>query len=107
MFKDDVMEVLDIFQEYHVSAETQREVLLNGLYFNYTWGDPDPYGQNKFLNFFQVGTLLRYLKHNNMEFDVEKLFHLPYDFEYPEIVAMIADGRIPTKQKTFNKREGR
>ena len=102
MFRDDVMEVLDIFQEYHISAATQRQVFEKGLYFNYTWGDPDPYGQNKLLDFFQVGTLLAYLKHNNMKFNVKKLFELPYAFEYPEIVEMIADGRITNK--TFKKR---
>lgn len=105
MFKDDVMEVLNIFQEFRISGATQRKIFNEGLYFNYTWGDPDPNHINKHLDFFQVATLLRYLKHNNMKFNLNGLLKHPYNFEYPEIVKMVAGGQIPFDQKV--KRRGR
>ncbi len=99
MFRDEVIDALDTFDEFNIDEETQKKIFYNGLYLNYTYGDPDPKHKNTYLTFIQVGTLLRFLKNNNLDFNLENLLIFTHRFEYPEIAKMVVAGRIKNKAK--------
>ena len=75
MLKDEILEVLDLFEKFQISDEKQREIFKNGLYFDYAYGDPSP--KNQHLNFFGVGILLKTCLENNIEIDVNQLIDTP------------------------------
>ena len=93
MLRDDVNKIFDSLSRHHVSDEKQKELLLNGLYFDYTYGDPDYNRENRKLNFFEIGRLIDYLEGIGIPFDINEIINTPYTFRYPELVRMIADNK--------------
>ena len=85
MLKEELIEALEILERNGVSEQKQRDILLNGINFDYTWGDPDPQRLNRKLNFFQVAELYKTL--NNLDCDVNDITA----DEYGEVVRAIAD----------------
>lgn len=90
MLREEILEVLDLFDKYQIPEEKQREIFENGLYFNYTWGDPDPKHINQHLNFYGVGILLKTCLENNIIIDVDMLLDSPYMFQNEELIKEIA-----------------
>ena len=51
MLKDEILEILDLLNKYNIPEESQRELFEEGLYFDFTYGDPDPTNKNQHLNY--------------------------------------------------------
>ena len=58
MLNDDLNEILCIFNKFDISEEDQRRIFSKGIYFDFTYGDPDPNHRNKQLDVFGVWILL-------------------------------------------------
>lgn len=100
MLRDEIEEILDLFDEYGISEIDQRSLFEKGLHFDFTYGDPDYGNPNPTLTIFGVGILLKTFKEHNMRIDIKKLLEQPYRFENEELVRAIAnaqhsDTRIP------------
>ena len=107
MLKDEVMKTFDLLKTHNVLEEEVEKIFYNGLYFDYTYGDPDYNHQNRRLNSLQVGELIEYLDKYNIECDLNQIIQYPYNFKYPELIKMIADSKdddeiIIIKKKKFN-----
>jgi len=50
MIKDEILEILKIFDELQIPEEMQRELFKNGLKFDFTYGDSDTNNINQHLN---------------------------------------------------------
>lgn len=90
MLKNEILEVLDLFEKYQISDERQRKIFNDGLYFDYTYGDPDFNHRNQHLNIFGVGMLLKLCLENNIDIDINELIETPYKFENEELIKEIA-----------------
>ena len=104
MLKDEILEVLDLFEKFQISDEKQREIFKNGLYFDYAYGDPSP--KNQHLNFFGVGILLKTCLENNIEIDVNQLIDTPYMFGNEELIkkiALLQDSKDETQKDSKKK----
>ena len=100
MLRDEIEEILDLFDEYGISEIDQRSLFEKGLHFDFTYGDPDYGNPNPTLTVFGVGILLKTFKEHNMRVNIKKLLEQPYSFENEELVRAIAnaqhsDTRIP------------
>ena len=93
MLRDEIMEVLDLFDKYNISDENRRKLFSEGLYFDYTYGDPDPQGINQHLNFFGVGILLKTCLENDIKIDINQLLIQPYLFSDATLIKEIADAQ--------------
>ena len=40
MLRDELLEILEIFDAYNISEEDQRSLFEHGLHFDFTYGDP-------------------------------------------------------------------
>lgn len=89
MLKDEVIEMLEIFDEYQIPEDRQRSIILNGVDFNFTYGDPDPQRRNKYLDAFQLAELLKKCKKMNILIDVNQMLDKPYDLKYEKLLEFI------------------
>lgn len=108
MLKDEVVNVLNVLNKHGLSEDEQRNLLINGLDFDFTYGDYDFDGINRHLNFLQVGELIEYLDNAGIEYNVNELIHQPHNFKYPKIVRAIADldtNFVIVKKKVNKRRE--
>ena len=107
MIKDEILEILKIFDELQISEEMQRELFKNGLKFDFTYGDPDTNNINQHLNIFGVGMLLKTILAGHTEYNVKKLLEQPYSFPDEKLIKEISklqDGKR-SKVKTLVKIE--
>jgi len=102
--KDKVINALNVLERYGVNENKQYEVLTKGLYFDFTYGDPDYGNVNRKLDVFQVVELLMTMEKMGLKVDVNAFFYSPWSFEYPELVRLVADGKkqAPTRKRTFD-----
>ena len=92
MIRDEIIELLDLLQKHNVTEKNQKELLLEGgLYFDYTWGDPDYNHENRRLDLFEVKILIELLDNAHIQADINEMIRMPHMFKYPELVRMIAD----------------
>lgn len=89
MLRDEVIEMLDIFDEYQIPEDNQRKIISNGVDFDFTYGDPDPHKRNKYLNAFQFAELLKTCKRMNIPLDVNHMLEKPYSLEYENLLNFI------------------
>lgn len=90
MVKDEILEILALFDKYKISDERQRELFESGIYFDFTYGDPDPMHRNQHLNIFGIGMLLKTCRECHIRININKLIDEPYNFPYEELVKEIA-----------------
>ena len=102
--KNKVMNALNVLDRYGVSESKQYEVLTKGVYFDFTYGDPDYGNQNRNLDVFKVVELLMTMERMGLNVNVQSVFYTPWSFEYPELVRQVADGvkKQPTRQRKFD-----
>lgn len=91
MLRDEILEALDIFDECGISEDDQRTLFKDGLYFNYTYGDPDYNHENRHLDALKVATLIKTLKAYKKKFEVNDMLYNSYKFCYGDLVREIAD----------------
>ncbi len=89
MVRDEIIEVLDLLDYYKVSEEDKRRVFGSGLYFDFTYGDPDPKRRNRQLNIFGVGMLLKTLKEERKNISVNRIINNPSGFYDEELIRQI------------------
>ncbi len=90
MLKEELLEILELFNKYKISEEDQRKLFENGLYFDFTYGDPDPSNKNQRLNIFGIGMLLKTCYENNITINIKQLINEPYYFPYEDLVKQVA-----------------
>ncbi len=90
MLRDELLEILEIFDAYNISEEDQRSLFEHGLHFDFTYGDPDYGNINQHLNVFGVAMLLKTCRENKIRINVKKLLREPWMFEDEELIKKIA-----------------
>ena len=105
MLKDEILEILDLFDKYQISEDNQRKLFEKGLYFDFTYGDPDPTNKNQHLNIFGIGILLKTCLENNIRININKLLNEPYMFKDEDLIkeVAIAQNRHNVKIRTLGK----
>ncbi len=96
MLKDEILEVLELFEKYQIPEEQQRELFAHGLHFDFTYGDPDYNGRNQHLTVFGVGILLKTCLETKRRLNVKKLLKAPYMFQDENFIKEIADAQEPS-----------
>lgn len=90
MLKEEILEILEIFDKYKIPEESQRKLFEHGLHFDFTYGDPDPTNKNQTLTVFGVGILLKTCLENNIRINVKQLLDAPYMFQDEELIQEVA-----------------
>lgn len=99
MFKNEVLEAIDIFNEFSITKDRQRKIFNKGIYFDFTYGDPDPYNKNRKLGVLEIAMLLKICKFYNIQIDANNIIDHPYDFNYINIVDMVCEIKNNDKNK--------
>lgn len=89
MLREEINHVLDIFDSYQMTEEQQKRVLLHGIDFDFTWGDPDPTNRNRKLDCFEAAKFLEMCRDINIDIDVDHLLSTPYDAKYEKILGVM------------------
>lgn len=105
MLKDEILEILELFDKYKISEENGRRIFEKGIYFDFTYGDPDPRNRNQYLNVFGVGMLLKTCYENHIKININKLINEPYNFPYEDLVKEIS--MVQNKSYTRVRRLGK
>ncbi len=90
MLKEEILEILELFDKYEIPEESQRQLFEQGLHFDFTYGDPDPTNKNQHLNIFGIGILLKTCLENNIRINVKKLLDEPWMFQDEGLIKEIA-----------------
>ena len=90
MLKDEILEILDLFDKYQISEDNQRKLFEKGLYFDFTYGDPDPMNKNQQLSIFGVGILLKTCLENNIRINIKQLLEEPWMFQDENLIKEVA-----------------
>ena len=99
MLKDEILEILDLLNKYNVPEESQRKLFEKGLYFDFTYGDPDPTNKNQHLNIFGIGILLKTCMENNIRININKLLDEPWMFQDEDLIKEVANVQYRRKVK--------
>ena len=99
MLREEILEILDLFDMYKIPEDDQRRLFENGLYFDFTYGDPDPRNRNQRLNVFGMGMLLKTCKENGIKLNVKQLLQEPYNFKNEELIKHVANEQTPKYTK--------
>ncbi len=83
---DEVFEALEIFEYYNIPEQEQRDLFNQTIYFDFTYGDPDPGKQNRYVGVLQFAKLLQICKEINLVIDVNDVLKRPWAFEHSELV---------------------
>ena len=68
--KNELNEMIDLFQTFNISEEKQRDIIINGVYFGFDGG----WGEHEKLNCFQFANFIKMLKMTIPNFTTEQLF---------------------------------
>ena len=84
--KKELNEMLKLFDYFDISEEQQRDIISNGVDFNYTWGDIDYDHRNRKFDCFKFTRFLKYCKESGVPFDMdnylaEKFVFFVHDFD--------------------------
>ena len=90
MLKEEILEILELFEKYEIPEESQRKLFEKGLHFDFTYGDPDPTNKNQTLTVFGVGILLKTCLENNIRINIKKLIEEPYMFQEEGLIKEVA-----------------
>ena len=99
MLKDEILEILDLLNKYNISEENQKKLFENGLYFDFTYGDPDPTNKNQHLNIFGIGILLKTCLENNIRINVNRLLDEPWMFQDEDLIKEVAKEQYRHSQR--------
>ncbi len=91
MLNDDLKEILHIFNKFDISEEDQRRIFSKGIYFDFTYGNPDPKHRNKKLDVFGVWILLKTCVDYNININLKTLLHEPWAFEEESLVRFASE----------------
>ena len=69
--KKELNEMLKLFDYFKISEEQQRDIICNGVDFNYTWGDIDYNHHNRKFDCFKFSRFLKYCKESGIPFDMD------------------------------------
>ena len=99
--KKELNEMLKIFNFFKISEEQQRDIISNGVHFNYTWGDIDYDHRNRQFDCFKFSRFLIYCKKCGVPFDMNNFSSVKFEFFVHEFDKMDTEsiGIIKTKQK--------
>ena len=98
MVKEEILEILELFDQYKITEENQRIIIEEGLHLNFTFGAPDPSHRNKTLNVFGVGLLLRICEEYHIRININTIIKDPWKLpEYEELI-----NEVVTIQKYSN-----
>lgn len=95
MLREQVAEILDIFDKFGIPEDEQRRLFEHGLYFDFTYGDPDPNHINQHLTVFGVAILLKTCLDNNIRVNIHQLLNEPYMFRDEALVKQVAEAQHP------------
>lgn len=91
MLRNEINDALVIFNEFGITEDRQRNLFNNGIHFDFTYGDPDPFHRNKKLGVLEFATLLKTCKYYGISIDANEIVDHPYDSSYEELVKMVYD----------------
>ena len=78
MLKNEVLEMLDLFNQFEITAENQWEIINNGIDFDFTFGGIDWQNRNKKLGAFEIVSILKECKERNISLDVNDMINNPW-----------------------------
>ena len=99
MLKEEVLGILNVFDQSGISEENQRRLFQEGIYFNFTYGDPDPYNRNKRMNIFEFADFLKSCQQLDISVDANELVSKPSDVNNEKIVETVTDVMKLQKKK--------
>ena len=76
-FREEMVEMLDIFDYYGITEKKQRKVVTEGVDFNYTWGDIDYNHENKQYDCFKFARFLVFCKNNGYNLNANRFLDCP------------------------------
>ena len=91
MVRDEILEILDLLDNVGVSEENKRKIFSDGLFFDFTYGDPDPKHKNRHLNIFGIGMLIKTLKEERNRISINKIIDAPHTFYDDDLIRAISD----------------
>ena len=98
MLKEEILKVLEVYDKHNLSEKYQRYVFENGgVYFDYTYGDPDYNHKNRHLDIFEFAALLDVCETLGLKITADEIVRKPWAFEPEHLVRDIADGKIQRK----------
>lgn len=96
--EDEVIEALHTLESFGVSEEVRRKILLNGIDFNFSYGERDT-SKNRSYNVLEFAKILRNFRQMGIDIDVNAIIEKPT--EYEEFIT-VSEGVASLKLK-FNK----
>ena len=101
MLKDEIAEIFELFDYYKIPENEQRRLFERGLYFDFTYGDPDLDRRNQHLNVFGVGILLKTCQERGIDIDIEDLLDEPEQFKNEDLVSEVAQAQHANRGIVF------
>lgn len=99
MIKEEVLGILNVFDQSGISEENQRRLLQEGIYFDFTYGEPDFYNRNKRMNVFEFADFLRACQQLDINVDANELVSKPSDASNEKIVETVTNVMKLQKKK--------
>lgn len=86
MLKDELMKALEIFDSYNIPEERQRQIVTDGVHFDFTYGDSDPNHRNKYFNVFDFANFLNICTLMGFEIDANAILEDSCNTEYEDLL---------------------
>ena len=83
--KNEINEMLEIFNIYEIPVETQRYIITHGVYFDFAYG-PDRSGINRNFDCFKFSRFLKFCINSNFKLNANEMIRKPWDSEYMDLI---------------------
>ncbi len=87
--REKINHALDVFDSYQMTEKQQMSVVLNGIDFAFTWGDPDPTNRNRKLDCFEAAEFLETCRDMGLVIDINDLLEHSCDPKYEKLLGVI------------------
>lgn len=82
MLRDELLEMIELFDLYNITEENQRRIIENGIYFDFTRGSIDLAKRNKRLTPLEFAKLLKMCATMHIPLDANDIIERPIQYEY-------------------------
>ena len=94
--KEELDEMLNLFDYFKIPEKKQRDIIMNGVDFNYTWGDIDYNHHNRKFDCLKFTRFLKYCKESGVPFDMdnylaEKFMYFVHEFDKQDKELFVKD----------------
>lgn len=86
MLRKEILFALDVYDSYGITEDEQRRILKKGIYFDFTYGDPDYQKRNVEMDYLEFAKFLNICKAMGIEIDINHLLNNLYDGKYENLI---------------------